>query len=63
MNANPKYLAVHGFNTDKMPVRSLDLARLAKEKAGDAVSSLGLAASDGTEVAVTSSKVSMLCLF
>ena len=38
-------------------LRSLDLARLAKEKAEDAVTSLGLVASDGTEVAVSSSKV------
>ena len=43
--------------TDAMMLRSLDLARLAKEKAEDAVTSLGLVASDGTEVAVSSSKV------
>ncbi len=37
--------------------RSLDLARMAKEKAGDAVTSLGLAASDGKDAVVSGTEV------
>ena len=40
--------------------RSLGLARIAKEKAEDAVTTLGEVASDGTEIVVTSGQVGIV---